>query len=57
MEAVSQNWNALVSTSCPVECVFLKLQRLSKGLQKMELAQGGKYQAAASNGQRNSSLP
>jgi hypothetical protein len=33
-EAVSQSWNALVSTACPVEGIFLKLQRLSKGLQK-----------------------
>ena len=34
MEAVSQNWNAPVSTSCPVERIFVKLQRLSKGLQR-----------------------
>jgi hypothetical protein len=34
MEAVSQNWDAPVPTNCPVECVFLKLQRLSKGLQR-----------------------
>lgn len=34
LEAVSHSWNAPVSTSCPVEGIFLKLQRLSKGLQK-----------------------
>jgi len=34
VEAVSQNWNAPVSTSCPVERIFVKLQRLSKGLQR-----------------------
>ncbi|WVZ76816.1 hypothetical protein U9M48_024747 [Paspalum notatum var. saurae] len=34
MEAVEQNWNAPVSAVCPVECFFIKLQRLSKGLQK-----------------------
>ncbi|KAJ1283661.1 hypothetical protein BS78_03G145500 [Paspalum vaginatum] len=33
VEAVSQNWSAPVSSRCPVECIFLKLQRLSKGLQ------------------------
>lgn len=33
LEAVSQNWDAPVSTICSVECVFLKLQRLNKGLQ------------------------
>lgn len=34
LDAVTDNWNAHVSTSSPVECVFLKLQRLSKGLQR-----------------------
>lgn len=34
MDAVSQNWNAPVASSYPVERIFLKLQRLSKGLQK-----------------------
>jgi hypothetical protein len=34
LEAVSHNWNAPVSTACPVEGIFLKLQRLSNGLQK-----------------------
>jgi hypothetical protein len=33
LEVVSQNWDAPVSTICSVECVFLKLQRLNKGLQ------------------------
>jgi hypothetical protein len=33
LEAVSQNWDAPVSTICSVECIFLKLQRLNKGLQ------------------------
>jgi hypothetical protein len=34
LEAVSQSWNAPVSTACLIEGIFLKLQRLSKGLQK-----------------------
>ncbi|WVZ79973.1 hypothetical protein U9M48_027494 [Paspalum notatum var. saurae] len=34
LDAVKQNWEAPVSSSCPVERVFLKLQRLSKGLQR-----------------------
>ncbi|WVZ76358.1 hypothetical protein U9M48_024338 [Paspalum notatum var. saurae] len=34
LEAVEQNWNAPVSATCPVEKFFIKLQRLSKGLQK-----------------------
>ncbi|WVZ94091.1 hypothetical protein U9M48_040028 [Paspalum notatum var. saurae] len=34
LEAVEQNWNAPVSAACPVEKFFIKLQRLSKGLQK-----------------------
>ncbi|WVZ52504.1 hypothetical protein U9M48_003557 [Paspalum notatum var. saurae] len=33
-DAVKLNWEASVSSSCPVERVFLKLQRLSRGLQK-----------------------
>lgn len=33
-EAVQQNWGAPVSSVCAVECLFLKLQRLSRGLQK-----------------------
>ena len=33
-EAVQQNWNAPVSSSCAVERLFLKLQRLSRDLQK-----------------------
>jgi len=34
IEAVQQNWNAPVSSSCAVERLFLKLQRLSRDLQK-----------------------
>jgi hypothetical protein len=34
LEAVSHNWNAPVSTACPVEGIFIKLLRLSNGLQK-----------------------
>lgn len=34
VDAVSQNWNSQVTSNCPVERIFLKLQRLSKGLQK-----------------------
>ncbi|XP_066333398.1 uncharacterized protein [Miscanthus floridulus] len=34
LEAVQQNWNAPVSSSCAVERLFLKLQRLSQDLQK-----------------------
>lgn len=33
-DAVQQNWDAPVQSSCAVERLFLKLQRLSKGLQK-----------------------
>jgi hypothetical protein len=33
-EAVKQNWEAPVQSNCTVEHLFLKLQRLSKGLQK-----------------------
>uniref|UniRef100_A0A0A9C4G7 Uncharacterized protein n=1 Tax=Arundo donax TaxID=35708 RepID=A0A0A9C4G7_ARUDO len=33
MEAIQQNWDAPVDVVCPVERLFLKLQRLSKGLQ------------------------
>uniref|UniRef100_A0A0A9D8Y1 Reverse transcriptase domain-containing protein n=1 Tax=Arundo donax TaxID=35708 RepID=A0A0A9D8Y1_ARUDO len=32
-EAVKANWNTSVDTTCPIEVVFLKLQRLSRGLQ------------------------
>ncbi|KAF0894389.1 hypothetical protein E2562_038718 [Oryza meyeriana var. granulata] len=32
-KAVQQNWEAPVASSCPVETIFLKLQRISKGLQ------------------------
>ncbi|XP_066358080.1 uncharacterized protein [Miscanthus floridulus] len=34
LDAVKQNWEAAVQSTCAVECIFLKLQRLSKGLQK-----------------------
>jgi len=34
LEAVQQNWEAPVQTNCAVERLFLKLQRLSRGLQK-----------------------
>jgi exonuclease III len=34
IETVQQNWSAPVQSLCAVEQVFLKLQRLSKGLQK-----------------------
>ncbi|WVZ85170.1 LOW QUALITY PROTEIN: hypothetical protein U9M48_032120 [Paspalum notatum var. saurae] len=33
-DAVRQNWGAPVDSSCAVERLFLKLQRLSRGLQK-----------------------
>lgn len=34
LEAVQQNWDAPIETVCAVERIFLKLQRLSRGLQK-----------------------
>lgn len=34
LEAVQQNWEAPVQSTCAVEHLFLKLQRLSKDLQK-----------------------
>ena len=34
LEAVQQNWNAPVNSSCAVERLFLKLQRLSRDLQR-----------------------
>ncbi|WVZ64360.1 LOW QUALITY PROTEIN: hypothetical protein U9M48_013890 [Paspalum notatum var. saurae] len=34
LDAVQQNWEAPVASACPVERLFLKLQRLSRGLQK-----------------------
>ena len=34
LDAVKQNWEAPVQANCAVERLFLKLQRLSKGLQK-----------------------
>ena len=34
IEAVKQNWEAPVQSICAVERLFIKLQRLSKGLQK-----------------------
>lgn len=34
LDAVKQNWEAPVTATCPVESLFMKLQRLSRGLQK-----------------------
>jgi hypothetical protein len=34
LDVVKLNWEALVQSNCAVECLFIKLQHLSKGLQK-----------------------
>ena len=34
LDVVKLNWEARVQSNCAVECLFIKLQRLSKGLQK-----------------------
>jgi exonuclease III len=34
LDAMKQNWEAPVQSNCAVERIFIKLQRLSKGLQK-----------------------
>jgi hypothetical protein len=55
LEAVQQNWEAPVlcnlANLIAVETLFLKLQRLSRVLQKWDQRKVGEYHIAAGNGQ------
>ena len=43
LDAVKQNWETPVQSNCAIERLFLKLQRLSKGLQKWGTTEDREY--------------